>query len=127
MSRGTESDICKNVINIGSCTAIYDRLEYIYEEEDNYQSTKPELMHGWHLVGEAVSAGTNGRLYAMILAKGDFKVSMVNTDFYEHVGEYDYDVFSDNLTDVKEFLNDFIDEDFYSRKISPMDSVQQTL
>jgi hypothetical protein len=31
MSRGTESDVCKNVLQVGSSQSIYDREQHLYE------------------------------------------------------------------------------------------------
>jgi hypothetical protein len=83
-------------------------------------------LKGWKFKEFAATCGKNGRLYGTSLEKGPYEVFMINTDFYEHVGGYNYTVFSDDRDAVLAFYNDFKDVSS-SDVIEDVDSVQQTL
>lgn len=126
MGRGTESDVCKNVLVVGSYEDFYNRLELLWEMYEDKDIIGQSLLKGWKFKEFAATCGANGRLYGTLLEKGYYEVYLINTDFYEHVGGYDYTVFSDDRDAVLAFKDDFGDV-CQSDTIVDVDSVQQTL
>lgn len=111
MSHSTESDVCHNVLVVGPYEDFYNRLCMLYEffEEDDLIGNT--LLKGWYIKDLAVECGDNNLLYGLKLHKheGAYEVFMINTDFYEHVGGYDYTVFSNDRDAVLAFYDDFKD------------------
>lgn len=139
MSRSTESDICRNILWIGSWAALHEFYEDIYENNDDDDEVNHPFKYGWTWTGSAVSAGKKKRLYADEFSKEvddtTYKIFIINSSFYESVGECDYNIFSNDLVAVELFKQDFIEEleeikkeqPYYSLNIEDMDSIEQTL
>lgn len=141
MGYHTTSDICFNVLHIGTISMIADFIDNFNENFVGAKSFKdPTLttMGKWTLVKDAAKAGKKKKLYAYKFVKGEFSVFLINSSEYEMVGEHDFNVFSDDRAAVEEFKNDFYPEikefmeayfvtGYVWGKIEDIDSIEQTI
>jgi hypothetical protein len=115
MGRGTQSDICKNVVEVGAPSFLTDH--------DDGLEVGTDIGNGWKITEEAAAAGRASRLYAQVATDGTHSVMLINESEYEHVGEHEWTAFGDKRADVEAFVAAFS----LTAEIRKSDTVNQTL
>lgn len=137
MGTSTESDICKNIVQVGEFGFISDDTledfdEFIWENKldaDNVPDKFQDIGHGWKWIRHCEKCGKNNRLFGDKFSKVvdgvEHEVFVVNSSEYAIVGETWNEVFSDDRSAVELLISDFGDK-FFSTEINDLDTVNQT-
>ena len=133
MGVSTESDICKNVVCIGSFD-IFEKIKGFSENDENGDEEQAPPVYGWS-IGDYESYGKHNSLYGFTITKNyldrDFKVICINSHEYSRVGEIWNIITSEDAEAVELFISDF-EKDILENDseldlhIEDEDAIQQT-